>query len=171
MRIWGLLIFDSHLRNDPAGIIMPGETCQKFHFPQQFVCFITRASTIADERAYLPFNPQLLLLFKGNKVNIIRIHNLSNIFQCENSYRYISRKLVRCQLAPINSHLGVILIQVLVSCLHIIREVQNSSDFVIYSWLGHATQHTYHRVVKLINECCEVIFDRIVFQKGRPRCD
>jgi hypothetical protein len=46
---------------------MPGETCREFHFPQQFVCFITCASTIADERTYLPFNPQLLLLFEGKQ--------------------------------------------------------------------------------------------------------
>jgi hypothetical protein len=63
------------------------------------------------------------------------------------------------------------MIQVPVSCLGTVREVQNSPDFVIYSWLRHATQHTYHRVVKLINERCEVVFDGIVFQKGCPRCD
>ena len=26
-------------------------------------------------------------------------------------------------------------------------------------------------MVKLVNECCEVVFNRIVFQKRSPRCD
>jgi hypothetical protein len=33
MRIWGILIFHSHFRNDPAGIIMPGETGKESHLP------------------------------------------------------------------------------------------------------------------------------------------
>ena len=49
--------------------------------------------------------------------------------------------------------------------------MKNSLDFIIYSWLKNATQHTYHRVVKLVNERCEVVFNRIVFQKRSPRCD
>ena len=104
-------------------------------------------------------------------MNIIRIHNFPNVFQCENSYQHISRKLVWCQLAPVDSDLGVILVQVLVSCLRIFREVYNSPDFVIYPWLRHATQHTYHWVVKLVNECREVVFGGIVFQRRCPRCD
>ena len=49
--------------------------------------------------------------------------------------------------------------------------MQNSLDFIIYSWLRPTTQHTYHRVVKLINEHFEVIFSRVMLQKRSPRCD
>ena len=49
--------------------------------------------------------------------------------------------------------------------------MQESLDLIIYSRLRHATQHTYHRVVKLVNERCEVVFDRIIFQERSPRCD
>ena len=49
--------------------------------------------------------------------------------------------------------------------------MQDSLDLIIYLWLRHATQHTHHRVVKLVNECCEVVFNRIMLQERRPCCD
>ena len=49
--------------------------------------------------------------------------------------------------------------------------MQNSLDFIIYSWLRPATQHAYHWVVKLINEIFEVVFSRVTLQKRSPCCD
>jgi hypothetical protein len=49
--------------------------------------------------------------------------------------------------------------------------MQNSLDFVVYSWLRPATQHAYHRVVKQINECFEVVFCRVTLQQRGPCCD
>ena len=49
--------------------------------------------------------------------------------------------------------------------------MQNSLEFIVYLWLKPATQHAYHRVVKLINECFEVVFSRVMLQKRSPCCD
>jgi hypothetical protein len=38
-------------------------------------------SAIAYERTYLTFNPELLFLFKGHKMNVIRVDHLSDVFQ------------------------------------------------------------------------------------------
>ena len=65
----------------------------------------------------------------------------------------------------------MILIQVPVSYLRIVREVWNSLDLFIYSWLRPAAQHAYHRLVKLINESFEVVFSRVTLQKRSSCCD
>ena len=49
--------------------------------------------------------------------------------------------------------------------------MQDSLDFVIYSRLGPATQHAYHRVVEKIDECFEAIFCGVMLKQRSPRCD
>ena len=65
----------------------------------------------------------------------------------------------------------MILVQVPISGLCVVREVQDSLDFVIYSRLGPAAQHTYHRVVELIDERLETVLCGVVLEQGSPCCD
>ena len=66
--------------------------------------------TVVDEGANLPLDSKLLLFLQRHKMDIIRIYNLSYIFQRENSDRQVLRQLIWCQLAPVYSDLGVILV-------------------------------------------------------------
>jgi hypothetical protein len=59
---------------------MLDETRREFHLLQNSVCFFPYASIIADERTNLSFDSQLFLFLQGNKMNIIRSHNLPYIF-------------------------------------------------------------------------------------------
>jgi hypothetical protein len=61
MDIQDILVFYPHFSNDPTWIIVPCETHDELHFLQQLVCFLSGASIVADERANLPFDSELLL--------------------------------------------------------------------------------------------------------------
>jgi hypothetical protein len=49
--------------------------------------------------------------------------------------------------------------------------MQDSLDFVIYSKLGPAAQHAYHRVVEKVDECLEAILYGVMLQQRGPCCD
>ena len=76
-----------------------------------------------------------------------------------------------CQLTLEYSDLGVVLIQVPISGLCVVREMQDSLDFIIYSRLGSVAQHAYHRVVEKIDECFEAILSGVMLQQRGPCCD
>jgi hypothetical protein len=65
----------------------------------------------------------------------------------------------------------VVLIQIPISGLSVVREMQDSLDFVIYLRLGPAAQHAYHRVVEQINECFEALFCGVMLQQRGPCYD
>ena len=46
--------------------------------------------------------------------------------------------------------------------------MQNSLDFVVYSWLRPATQHAYHQVIEKIYESFEAILCGVMLQQRSP---
>jgi hypothetical protein len=81
MNIWNIFIFNPHLKNYPARIIVPYKTNMKLHFFQQSVCFLPNVSAIADERPYLPFNSKLMFLFQRHKIYVIGVNHLPYVLQ------------------------------------------------------------------------------------------
>ena len=65
----------------------------------------------------------------------------------------------------------MILIQVPIPGLCVVREMQDSLDFIVYSRLRLAAQHDYHRVVEQIDECLESILCGVMLQERGPCCD